>query len=182
MARKPRKRTGLGRKAKYSFRPGSRVKGVKPAAVAAELDRIRQSEGKVTPAAVVEAAESPSSPLHGAFDWDDATAAHEHRLLQARAMIRAVVVTYPDETPRTVYVHVREESGGGYQPMTVVARDPDLFALAIEELTDKLGSAQRAVDELRELAGGVGNRKRVRQVEAVSSHLKAATAAAKGID
>ena len=45
-------------------------------------------QGRVTPEIVVEAARDPASPLHSAFTWDDAQAAHEHRLAQARVLLR----------------------------------------------------------------------------------------------
>ena len=49
-------------------------------------------QGRVTPEIVVEAARDPASPLHSAFTWDDAQAAHEHRLAQARVLLRRVRV------------------------------------------------------------------------------------------
>ena len=49
-------------------------------------------QGRVTPEIVVEAARDPDSPLHSAFTWDDAQAAHEHRLAQARVLLRRVRV------------------------------------------------------------------------------------------
>ena len=43
-------------------------------------------QGRITPEMVVDAARDPNSPLHSAFTWDDAQAAHEHRLAQARVL------------------------------------------------------------------------------------------------
>jgi hypothetical protein len=55
-----------------------------------ELNKIRRQHGGVlNPSDVVEFARvNRKSALHSRFDWDDATAAHEHRLLQARHIIR----------------------------------------------------------------------------------------------
>ena len=50
------------------------------------------SDGTLSPADVVEAAAPPTSPLHRYFDWDDAHAAHEHRLFQARHLLRVTVL------------------------------------------------------------------------------------------
>lgn len=50
----------------------------------------RQHGGTLTPAEVVADAQNPRSPLHEAFPWDDAQAAHEHRLQIARMLIRSV--------------------------------------------------------------------------------------------
>lgn len=48
--------------------------------------------GKVTPEQVLAAASEPSHPLHGRFTWNDSDAAHQHRLDQARSLIRSVRV------------------------------------------------------------------------------------------
>jgi hypothetical protein len=47
--------------------------------------------GFITDEIVLEDARSESSPLHAAFDWDDAIATHADRLKQARELIEAVV-------------------------------------------------------------------------------------------
>jgi hypothetical protein len=49
-------------------------------------------QGRVTPYDIVDAARDPDSPLHSAFTWDDAEAAHQHRLDQARYLIRRIHV------------------------------------------------------------------------------------------
>ena len=36
------------------------------------------------------------SPLHPLFEWNDAKAAEEHRLAQARLLLRSVIVVRPD--------------------------------------------------------------------------------------
>lgn len=58
--------------------------------------------GELTADLVVEEARPKQSPLHPYFEWDDRRAAEQHRLEQARLMIRRVkfVVQSPDETPR----------------------------------------------------------------------------------
>ena len=55
-------------------------------------------EGVLTPDAVVEAAASPDSPLHGYFEWDDTEAARKYRLEQARTLIRSVHVEVQSTT------------------------------------------------------------------------------------
>ena len=124
------------------------------AEAAAELERLRAEHGRLTPEIIVEAAEAEDSPLHDAFTWDDAEAAHQHRLLQARILLRAVVRIPSGEASRpiSVYVHVPGRGGGDYQPMEAVVRDQDAMDRALAELTAKLHGAQAAVDELLDLA------------------------------
>jgi hypothetical protein len=50
----------------------------------------KANRGVLTPELVVKAAENPLSPLHGAFEWDDAKLAHQHRLFIARKLIAQV--------------------------------------------------------------------------------------------
>lgn len=59
-------------------------------------------EGRGTAAALVEAASDPGSPAHAHFTWDDKEAAHQHRLNEARAYIRALVVVNPKISPQPV--------------------------------------------------------------------------------
>ena len=55
--------------------------------VAEELHRLARSRGgALVPETVLDAASDPGSPLHAAFDWDDA--AGPWRLHQARVLIR----------------------------------------------------------------------------------------------
>lgn len=57
-----------------------------------KIEEMVNTLGKVAPAQIVEAARDENSPLHGVFEWDDTIAAEEHRLLQARQLIRTIVV------------------------------------------------------------------------------------------
>ena len=57
-----------------------------------ELQALYERDGQLTPGAVVEAGTPANAPLHTEFDWDDAHAAHEHRLDQARRLIRSVKI------------------------------------------------------------------------------------------
>lgn len=99
----------------FDFMPNSRFqKGAdtsNPDAVGKHLELIRQKTGgKLQPEDVVDDAKNPNSPLHSFFEWDDTAAAHEHRLKQARSLIRTVVAVYkenPKSEPVRAYIHVR---------------------------------------------------------------------------
>lgn len=97
------------------FAPGARFqKGAdtsNPALVAAHIESIRSSnDGELTPNHVVADASNSNSPLHSFFEWDDTEAAHQHRLHQARNLIRTIVVRYEEVSPPQpirVYVNVK---------------------------------------------------------------------------
>jgi len=165
----------------FSYRPGSRVKGVAAEVAGAELERIHAERGELTPPAVVEEARPDDAPLHPAFEWDDIKAATAHREWQARSLIRAVYVRAEgddEEPPAPLFVHVTSEDTGGYQPVSVVVRDRDLFAVAMTELQDKLNMARRAVEQMQEAADRAGNVVGRQKAERVRKHLEKAAAAA----
>lgn len=49
---------------------------------------------RCTPQALVDEARDPKSPLHKYFEWDDARAAEQYRLTQARYYMRSINVEY----------------------------------------------------------------------------------------
>ncbi len=143
-------------KKEYQFKEGSHVGG-DPNKIGKEFERLEKTEEGLTAESTIEAAKVRASPLHDAFEWDDTTAAHQHRLKQARTLIRSVevVVLGSDKPKRRGWVHVREgtSSKGRYEPIDVVVQEMDLFHSALEELQEKLSGAARAVAELRDAAG-----------------------------
>lgn len=136
----------------FKFRAGTRIKGLAASAAAAELERVRAERGGLTPEAVVEAAADATNPLHPAFEWNDSKAAHEHRLGQARGLIRAVITVEAGKTDAPLYVHVSVDNERQYLPAAVVASSPGLYAAAMAELQGHLRAAHKAVADLRRLA------------------------------
>ena len=88
-----------------------------------ELEKIRRAHrGLLRPVDVVTAAASTDHPLHDLLDWDNVTAGHQHRLWQARQLIR-VSVQVIDEAPSPVrvYVSLMEDRGPiGYRTLVDV--------------------------------------------------------------
>lgn len=99
----------------------------------------------LTAEATVEAARDEESPLHSQFEWDDTEAAQHYRLAQARALIRRIIVTMPDdETESAVpkYVSLRSDrkrKGGGYRETAEVLNNAEL-------LTELEQTAKRDID------------------------------------
>lgn len=79
----------------------------------------KQQHGELTPEDVLADAKNHNSPLHSFFEWDDGAAAHQHRLNQARGLIRAVVAVYVREDQPAVraraYVHIPEGETSHYR-------------------------------------------------------------------
>lgn len=149
--------------AKYRFRETYRgVKSLVPDIVAGELDRLR-SVGPVTASGVVDIARPDSAPLHPAFEWDDTKAGEQFRLVQARTLIRAVVVVSDltedgreESVPMFIHVPDRGAVEGHYTLAAQIADDSDEYERALTEAERHMTSAEQRVHELRRLAAQRG--------------------------
>lgn len=147
----------------YQFRTGNVYQGVTAQIAGEELERIRlANDGKLLTENVLENASSLESPIHGVFTWDDAKAAHEHRMQEARLFIRSVVVVQKsDDVPQPAYWNIQistqsktegEESERYYQASSVIASSPVEYASALNGMLRELVSAQTGLEKLRHLA------------------------------
>lgn len=83
--------------------------------VAREIKAIEKSQSVVTPAAVVERARNPRSPLHRFFEWNDTKAAQLYREWKARWLIcqvHTVDSERPDSNPVRAFVNLSPEDDG----------------------------------------------------------------------
>ena len=103
-------------------------------AVSAELDKIAADdpEKMVRAEAVVDAARHPDNPMHRHFEWDDAEAADEYRLMQARQLIRWVKVKSGNDGPVVQkffsLMNDRKKEGGGYRETATIIKNKKLCA------------------------------------------------------
>lgn len=99
-------------------------------------DIAKANAGRLTPDAVVAAAADPSHILHESFTWDDEKAAHQHRLDQARALIKSVRVQIQTESRviSTVF-YVRDPDASadeqGYVSIAKLRTDADMARAAL---------------------------------------------------
>jgi len=126
-----------------------------------EVERICAKNGGIaTPDAVVAAAKSVRNPLHEEFEWDNAVAAHEHRLNQARSMLRSIKVIREElpDRPHRVYEVVRGPSSDEgkprkvYQSVEDIMADPDKRAELLSRALRELVAWQKRYRHLQELA------------------------------
>lgn len=119
---------------KYSFKEDEilAIKGAdkaNPQKIGEALaDISAKAGGHLTPAAVVDAAKDRKSVLHRHFEWDDAVAANQFRLDQARSVIRAIHVENADASSgmARAFVSIREKDGTSYRSMEDVLASSDL--------------------------------------------------------
>lgn len=135
--------------------------------VGPELKRIEESEGPLKPERVLEIASDPESPIHPCFTWDDAAAAQQHRLNEARRLIRSVqVYIQGPRKPMRVpcYINVKTpEHGRVYLPAEKVVEDQELINQIREHLTTVIENYERkyhhisqVFDLLQEIKATVG--------------------------
>jgi len=106
------------------------------------LLEIYQSRGRLlTPAIVVEEASPEDSPLHSHFNWDDESAAHSHRIAQARKLMSSVQVVYREGTetdpPQMIrYFHPVMEGDSPspvWRPIDEIVEDPIAIEVLLRE-------------------------------------------------
>ncbi len=123
--------------------------------IKSELLRIQQADpdNVLRPVEVVEwAAENKDSDLYRALEWDDPTAAHQHRLWQVRQLIM-IHVTTEDRTPLLVSLSIdRRNEGGGYRAISDVADHPDLREIMLADALAELERVQTKYARVQELA------------------------------
>lgn len=120
-----------------------------------ELHRIYDRDGRLEPALVVREAADPKNPLHDSFEWDDSLAAAEHRLQQARQLIRIAVTVLPSVNCRPVRAFISLSSergaGAGYLKVQQILSDEELRAQALADAITAFNSMQTRFGYLREL-------------------------------
>lgn len=139
-----------------------------------ELEHIRMGNGGMLRAAdVVAFARDPKTSLHNRFEWDDTKAAQQHRLWQARELIRVVVKTQPiggDATTR-VYVSLdddRRNDGGGYRTLDDVMRSDVMRQSLLHQAHADMVRFEAKYRQLAELAWVIEAMRSAREAHAPS--------------
>lgn len=139
----------------YRWKPFSQT-GLPAQVVGEEFERIQRLHGgQLVASAVVMNAQLPGSPLHPAFEWDNLEAAHQHRLSQARYLIRSLTTVV--ETPSSpvevrAYVSIDRDEGADYLPVLTVMNDRGLRAVLLTQALRDLESFERRYAAFEELA------------------------------
>jgi len=117
-----------------------------------ELMRIRQKYGDLRPAHVVAEAKDPKNPLHRNLEWIDSDAAHAHRLVQARSLIRSIVTIEAPGREIPTFVSIKSESKGQrYEPIGAVLRSVGLRKQMLKQAETDLVAFQRRYNLFKEV-------------------------------
>jgi hypothetical protein len=143
-------------------------------------DLARTHGGRLTPEAVVETASEESHPLHDCFCWDDAEAAHNYRLVMARAMIRAVRIEIRTDhhvfKNVPIYTHSPAELEQSYVNLEEISRAEkrEVLMVELDRITAAIGRCKKIaalvmptlVADLEMLENSVlGTRSKVKRVK-----------------
>jgi hypothetical protein len=122
-----------------------------------EFIRSRSADGILQAEDVVEFARDERTALHGEFEWNDDAAAHQHRLWQARQLIRLTVTVVDSPAgQQTVRMYAscdsdRVQPGGGYRSLVEVMGNEELREQLLSAAFRELRTVRRKYQQLREL-------------------------------
>lgn len=124
-------------------------------AIGEEIERLEEEhQHSLSPEEIVRAAQSVRSPLHPAFEWDDAKAATHYRIDQARKLVSLidVVLLKPDNSEGAIraFVSVEAPSGRGYVSTVHALSDPDLRQQVLQRAWVELEAWRNRHAELSE--------------------------------
>ena len=140
----------------FELRSGAFLRaGLDPGTVGAELTRIKEEHGELTPEAVLDQARQHNHALHAQFDWDDTVAAGKWRREQAAELIRVILVRddgVEDSKAVRAFVKLENVRSDPYRPILDVLADPEMRAQLLEKAHKELDAWTRRYENLEEFA------------------------------
>jgi hypothetical protein len=142
----------------YQAKPGSHLTADAVRALGEAIDALNKGPG-ATPEALVELARNESSSIHRYFEWDDAKAADQYRLHQARYYLRSVVVEWVTEEGKTLHLRafnpVYGEGGVRWEGLKTAAQKDGEIQLLLERARAELRAFRKKYKALRVLDAGI---------------------------
>ncbi len=107
--------------------------------------------GQLRPEDIVEA-RNPAHALHRHFEWDDAKAAHQHRLETARRLVRVIRVERGPNEMRRAYLNTWNDQGHrSYRTIDDIIASQSLKDQILEQAEEDLAAWQRRYSDLVEI-------------------------------
>lgn len=131
-------------------------------AAASELGRVVEAlttTGDASPQALLDAARDPASPAHKWFEWDDAKAGEQYRLIQARYYLRSITVEYTTEQAEPMQVRAFvpvyvDGQGRAWKPTLEVLAVRSELDQVIEQARAEMVAFRKKYAALRRLEAG----------------------------
>ena len=138
------------------------------------LFNLKKKHKALTPLLLVNDAKNKKSPLHNCFEWDNTKAAGEYRLVQAREIIRFLVIEITPDKSKPVYcraiISPQEldcPETDSYMTIEEVLSDPDLSDAYDRQLLKKLISVKCTIKNFGNLKTQKRFAKVVKEIDAV---------------
>lgn len=118
-----------------------------------ELEAIRGNNGGMLHTSLIVdwARNHTESALHTQFEWNDAKAADEYRIWQARRLV-AIYVDRESGERKLVSLTIDRSNGGGYRHIDDVVRAPDLREILLRDALAELERVRMKYLHVKELA------------------------------
>jgi hypothetical protein len=126
------------------------------AIIASTVDLLAGPNGVCTARALLDASRAEDAPTHRYFEWDDQKAAEEHRVAQARSLIRAirfVADTRDGEIEQHAFHAVKLEGSRGYVSAKRVVASRDMADQVIKASMQRLAMWRMQHANLRSFLG-----------------------------
>jgi hypothetical protein len=136
------------------FQPGAN-KDAKSVGNHIEMLR-KRCHGELTPEDILADAKHDNSPLHSFFEWDDSAAAQQHRLQQARGLIRSVVAVYVGNDKPAVrqkaYIHIPEGKTSHYREASHAMSQRSTREAVLKQALAELHAWKKRYKDLKEFS------------------------------
>lgn len=109
---------------------------------------------EILPERVVEVAKNENSEMHNYFEWDDAKAGQEYRIIQARKIIgnlKVTIVKSEITEPIHVRAFVNTKRNTGYKNIEAVISNVDEYALLLSKAYKELTTIKEKYQQLEEI-------------------------------
>ena len=141
--------------ARFRFKEGSPIAkfGVSAEDAGRAIEAIAaQNGGQAKPELLVDVARNARHPLHTYFEWDDDVAGEHYRVIQARTLIRSIIIVPARGSNTVIRAFVSVDPGHGYELIADVMSDADKRAKLLARALAELEQIQARYSDLKELA------------------------------
>ena len=138
---------------KYAWKR-QQISKVPAQVVGEELEKLEKANnGALLPPTIVRAARPKRSRLHECFEWDDRKAANTYREVQARELLRKIVVVYEEKTGKEehirAFVRIQHDEESYYCSTARIVEDEELQENVISQILDDLMAIKKKYGQFK---------------------------------
>lgn len=102
---------------------------------------------------ILDKAKDAETELHKCFEWDDTIAAGKYRIIQARHIVRNLVIVQEDEEPdrQEIRMFYKTAEHEGYKPTVIIVKKQDEYTELLNRAYSELRAFKQKYAILQEL-------------------------------